>query len=301
MISGILVRRFKRERPKFRDNAKFRRDVDGGGYCATMDDGVANCPACSSDRSDDGSSKNRRHSRRTSWSLATEMPLQRQDSSFLTREKTTKDQVQREVRAMRARLKVVEGGGVIRPRANVKVLVWDFFCLIAAMYVAIGQMIDIMCTDPRKASSFGISFYIGLFLSAIFAIDCALNLRRAYRVDGTWITNKRAIFRHYAITWFVPDLIAAMPYELLTQPVLIPGVAVPGTWECTFLRMLPMLRLLRGLKSVRLDKHCPTLCFAILDKKDRLGLMYAPLPRPPHDLPAHARHVQLLMICPPRH
>ena len=65
-----------------------------------------------------------------------------------------------------------------------------------------------------------------------------LSFRRAFRTNGVWVTERPIIVRHYLRGWFFFDLVAALPYELVAQPALVPAASRPGST----LRALQLLR-----------------------------------------------------------
>ena len=110
------------------------------------------------------------------------------------------------------------------------------------------------------------------FADVCFAIDIGLTFRTA--VPSTQMARANAplmetrgwrIAAHYACTWLVPDLLAALPYHLMPRRI---AFSLSGAFEqddvvasegalawLMLLRLLGLLRLLRVARSVEADRH----------------------------------------------
>jgi len=113
---------------------------------------------------------------------------------------------------------------------------WDF--LVAGVVFASALII------PYRMVSGGAPFdaVYGL-ITAVFLLDVLVNFNTQARMGLTLLDDRRSVARRYLSTWFVPDLLAALPLAALMQYVSsgdITGTAVG--------KVLLLLRLLRLLK-----------------------------------------------------
>ena len=64
-------------------------------------------------------------------------------------------------------------------------------------------------------------FYIDTIIDFAFVCDLLVNVFSAYLDDeGKLITNNKKIVLHYAKGWFIIDLIASFPFNLIQKSVL---------------------------------------------------------------------------------
>ena len=81
----------------------------------------------------------------------------------------------------------------------------------------------------------------------VFSLDIVVSFQQSYMTEeDEWVTDPALIRRHYLRTWFVPDLLAALPLDFLSY------AADPTNTNATVafqvLRLLKTLRLLRVAK-----------------------------------------------------
>ena len=79
-------------------------------------------------------------------------------------------------------------------------------------------------------------------VNCLFMVDILINCRTGYTSkEMITVLDSRRIMVHYGKTWFVPDLLATIPFDLMLASADGPGVSV----TIKFLRCLRFLRLLR--------------------------------------------------------
>ena len=105
-------------------------------------------------------------------------------------------------------------GGILHPHSSLRSK-WDFLVTILLAYNA--------WTIPYRAcfsvlSSTGeFIFWFDRFVDLVFVVDVVLNFQTGFirKNDGLVETNPQLVRIHYLKTWFLPDLISSVPYELI--------------------------------------------------------------------------------------
>lgn len=90
----------------------------------------------------------------------------------------------------------------------------------------------------------GTLYVVDWAITALFTVDIVLNFLTPIQQARGVITDRREIARHYLKRWFVLDLLAALPFDLLVAGVL--PISLP------LVRVLRLLRLARVLRLSRL-------------------------------------------------
>jgi hypothetical protein len=94
---------------------------------------------------------------------------------------------------------------------------WDVMVIILSIWICITQPFDV-AFEPETFKS---KAYYGFnyFTDAIFIFDIILNFRTTISdfITGVEIMNQRKIAKKYIYGRFFLDLIAAIPFELLSQ------------------------------------------------------------------------------------
>eukprot|EP00062_Callorhinchus_milii_P012542 gi/632959797/ref/XP_007895827.1/ PREDICTED: potassium voltage-gated channel subfamily H member 8 [Callorhinchus milii] len=126
---------------------------------------------------------------------------------------------------------------------------WDWLILLATFYVAV--------TVPYNVCFIGIDENLptarsttvsDIAVEILFIIDIVLNFRTTYvSKSGQVIFEARSICIHYVTTWFIIDLIAALPFDLLY------AFNVNVVSIVHLLKTVRLLRLLRLLQ--KLDRY----------------------------------------------
>ncbi|GAX72669.1 hypothetical protein CEUSTIGMA_g125.t1 [Chlamydomonas eustigma] len=134
--------------------------------------------------------------------------------------------------------------GVILPEGRT---LWDLMMMSLLVWVCFGSPF-VFCFELMGDSQDWNPFWtIEFTVDMIFIVDVYLNFRTAYLDgQGTLITDRRWIAKHYLRTWFIVDFLSVIPWDLITS----------GT--AGFLGLLKLLRILRIgqvfmlLRSVRI-------------------------------------------------
>ncbi|KAJ0055413.1 hypothetical protein NL108_017364 [Boleophthalmus pectinirostris] len=92
---------------------------------------------------------------------------------------------------------------------------WDWLILLATFYVAVTVPYNVcfIGDDEELTRSTTVS---DIFVEILFIIDIVCNFRTSYvSKSGQVIFDARQICFHYLTTWFIIDLVAALPFDLL--------------------------------------------------------------------------------------
>ncbi|KAK3721258.1 hypothetical protein RRG08_044266 [Elysia crispata] len=95
---------------------------------------------------------------------------------------------------------------------------WDWLILLCTVYIAIMVPFNAAFRkfDARKSGRFRDFMYIDAGVEVLFAIDIVLNFRTTYlNKSGQVVYESRLIAMNYISGWFVLDLLAAIPFDLL--------------------------------------------------------------------------------------
>ena len=116
------------------------------------------------------------------------------------------------------------------------------------------------------------SFVVNRVVDTAFAMDVLLSFFMPYRevAGGFWVSDRRRITNHYCRTWFVPDVITCIPFEVLVGTAHGDGVplasgsgSASSNQTLRLLRMVRLLKLARVLRASRIltrwqDHVCPS-------------------------------------------
>lgn len=116
---------------------------------------------------------------------------------------------------------------------------WDAVLLLATIFVAGHAPLYVVLSDPPLGV-----LALDAVATLLFVADLAARFTRPVRVDGRPIADRRVIARHYLRGWFAVDLLAAVPFGLLS---MLPGLATGGGRQ-----LLALLGLTRALRLARL-------------------------------------------------
>uniref|UniRef100_A0AAY4CX24 Voltage-gated delayed rectifier potassium channel KCNH4 n=1 Tax=Denticeps clupeoides TaxID=299321 RepID=A0AAY4CX24_9TELE len=133
---------------------------------------------------------------------------------------------------------------------------WDWLILLATFYVAVTVPYNV-CFSTLDDSSHGndecdsasrSTIVSDIAVEMLFIIDIVLNFRTTYVSEsGQVVYDTRSICLHYSATWFILDLIAALPFDLLY------AFNITVTSLVHLLKTVRLLRLLRLLQ--KLDRY----------------------------------------------
>ena len=148
---------------------------------------------------------------------------------------------------------------------SVFMLTWDVMLMVGLFWVmwAVPFEIAFAETDQHHPDPSGERFKSGWAwlqvvddcVDALFWCDIVINFRVTYRERGTHIhvSDPQSLAKHYAHTWFLPDLISVLPFDQVfdTSADAGDGVVAEGA---EFLKMMRILRFLKMTKLIRLLK-----------------------------------------------
>ncbi|KAJ1160621.1 hypothetical protein NDU88_001117 [Pleurodeles waltl] len=129
---------------------------------------------------------------------------------------------------------------------------WDCLILLATLYVAVTVPYSVCFNTAKDGSGAnsprGPPSICDLSVEVLFILDIILNFRTTFvSKSGQVIFDPRAIFVHYISTWFLLDLVAALPVDLLY------AFKVNVYFGAHLLKTVRLLRLLRLLP--KLDRY----------------------------------------------
>ncbi|XP_043822028.1 potassium voltage-gated channel subfamily H member 3 isoform X4 [Dromiciops gliroides] len=126
---------------------------------------------------------------------------------------------------------------------------WDGFILLATLYVAVTVPYSVCVSAAREPNEArGPPSVCDLAVEVLFILDIVLNFRTTFvSKSGQVVFAPRSICLHYVTTWFLLDVIAALPFDLLH------AFEVNVYFGAHLLKTVRLLRLLRLLP--RLDRY----------------------------------------------
>ena len=156
---------------------------------------------------------------------------------------------------------------VINPRTSRWLPYWDGCLTSCLLFTALVSPIEVCLF--KDTSSFVMLYIANRFVDSCFLLDLCICFFKGYQESsqkgGAWVTKLQLIRRNYLRTWFVVDLSASIPFDLLTSTGAIQGE------QSTLLRLVRSIRLLRLVKLIRLLRASPI----VAKIKSELGLSYA--------------------------
>ena len=143
---------------------------------------------------------------------------------------------------------------VLHPGSPYK-FAWDAFLAVLVVYCVV--VVPLRIGFNEEASPRSAIFWFEVSIDFVFIIDIVVNCRTAYlTAHGLLEKRPRQIARHYLLSWFVVDVSASIPVDL----ILLANQAFmedDGSKERNSYRMMKLikaLRLMRLLRLVRLVK-----------------------------------------------
>lgn len=136
---------------------------------------------------------------------------------------------------------------------------WDWLILLLVIYTAIVTpytaaflMHEDGPSKPRSRSSRALNV-IELIVDVMFIIDLLVNLRTTYvKHNEELVTRASKIAKHYLKGWFLIDVTAAIPFDILFSLLQTNG----GGESTTLMGLLKTARLLRLVRIARkLDRY----------------------------------------------
>jgi voltage-gated potassium channel len=124
--------------------------------------------------------------------------------------------------------------------------VWDVTVLAATLVVAVLTPVEIVF----ELLDIGWLIAVSAAISIIFALDIRQRFTRPVLVDGREVTDPETVRSRYLRSWFVVDLLAAIPFDLIAAA---PGIA--DSSAAPVLRFLGLLRMLRVARVLVLQRE----------------------------------------------
>ncbi|KAG9280036.1 potassium voltage-gated channel subfamily H member 8-like [Astyanax mexicanus] len=123
---------------------------------------------------------------------------------------------------------------------------WDWLILLATFYVAVTVPYNVcFIGDEEDMRSTTVS---DIAVEILFIFDIVLSFRTTYvSKSGQVIFDARQICIHYLTTWFIIDLVAALPFDLLYTF----KVSVVSHRQVSVVHLLKTIRLLRLLRLLQ--------------------------------------------------
>lgn len=118
---------------------------------------------------------------------------------------------------------------------------WDVSSLVALAFVAIVTPYELaFIAMPEGTARFNLLFFLNRFVDLFFLIDIGFQFFLPYKdkIAG-WIFDRRAVVIRYAKSWLIIDLVASIPYDLLTAR------------NAKVLRVLRLFKAVKVLRVVR--------------------------------------------------
>nr|XP_026495139.1 potassium voltage-gated channel subfamily H member 8 isoform X6 [Vanessa tameamea] len=124
---------------------------------------------------------------------------------------------------------------------------WDWLILIATFYVAVVVPYNASFVDEGHPR---ISVTSDVVVEALFIIDIVLNFRTTFvSKKGEVVSDSKAIALNYIRSWFVVDLLAALPFDLLYASDVYSG-AESTHGNVHLVKLTRLLRLARLLQKM---------------------------------------------------
>ncbi|KAG6450091.1 hypothetical protein O3G_MSEX006360 [Manduca sexta] len=124
---------------------------------------------------------------------------------------------------------------------------WDWLILIATFYVAVVVPYNASFVDEGHPR---ISVTSDVVVEALFIVDIVLNFRTTFvSKKGEVVSDSKAIALNYIRSWFVVDLLAALPFDLLYASDVYSG-AESTHGNVHLVKLTRLLRLARLLQKM---------------------------------------------------
>ncbi|KAJ8971825.1 hypothetical protein NQ317_002942 [Molorchus minor] len=125
---------------------------------------------------------------------------------------------------------------------------WDWLILIATFYVAVVVPYNASFETDRP------SMVLDVFVEALFFIDIIINFHTTYvNRKGEVVSEWKAISINYLRTWFVVDMLAALPFDFVYA---LSGPEGSGTLSSAHTHLIKLTRLLRLARLLqKMDRY----------------------------------------------
>ena len=142
----------------------------------------------------------------------------------------------------------------LHPQSTVR-FYWDAFILLLMMHTCVVLPLSIAEFGFMKGVGWDVSEQL---INGLFLLDLFINMHTGYvdEKSRTLIMDARLTRVYYLRSWFVPDLLATIPAELIVRTAMgAAGVARLSAGERFLLRCLRLLRVLRLMRLRRILKR----------------------------------------------
>lgn len=95
--------------------------------------------------------------------------------------------------------------------------IWDAFVLVMTSVVAVEIPLRIAMDLPFR----GGLLFLDVFISSVFVVDLILTFFSAIYVNGTLINDPKNVAKRYLKGWFIIDLLAVLPLDLIFGTFMI--------------------------------------------------------------------------------
>ena len=129
---------------------------------------------------------------------------------------------------------------------------WDALLVVALLFVATVTPFEVgfLSVDLNAL------FFVNRAIDVFFTFDIVLNFFIAYREEvdkgAGWVFDNKRIALNYLKTWFLLDLISAVPFDSLLLVLERLGVFNPGGIIGSWLRLTRLIKLLRIVRLGRI-------------------------------------------------
>ncbi|XP_071050671.1 voltage-gated delayed rectifier potassium channel KCNH8 isoform X2 [Onthophagus taurus] len=135
---------------------------------------------------------------------------------------------------------------------------WDWLMLMATFYVAVvvpynaSFVASLLQTDGQRPTH-----VVDVIVEALFFIDIVLNFRTTYvNKKGEVVSDWRSISVNYLRTWFIVDMLAALPFDLLHALYGGDNSSVSATFTIHNIHLIKLTRLLRLARLLqKIDRY----------------------------------------------
>lgn len=129
---------------------------------------------------------------------------------------------------------------------------WDIFMLFILFYVSTVSVFLFSFIGVLPYTS--LLFVVERLIDILFTIDICINFFTAYERLGALVMNQKEIVYHYLATWFFPDVLSAIPWDMVSI-FLHPNHKGPSLWQWPrYLRLLRVFKLFRLARMLRLKR-----------------------------------------------
>jgi CRP-like cAMP-binding protein len=131
---------------------------------------------------------------------------------------------------------------IISPDNKYRIL-WEFFVLLITILATILSPLIVVFNMPLK----GLILAMDIFITFVFATDIFLNFNTGYEKRRKMITDRKKLTKRYLKGWFIPDLLATIPFSLIFFSVH--GLIITRMFR--FFRLTRLFKLLSANKTLR--------------------------------------------------